>query len=119
MGARRNQPDPNHYDGSGRPAYYDRKGKPILWDDWVDLCDDRDYCLVVETSLGYGTMLVTKWTGMNANLQLDRPIAIFETTATTKGGRIIARRKYATEAEALRGHTQVAIQLRRRPAARR
>ena len=98
--------------------YYDKTGKPISFEEWAPLFEDKSYQIIRQTKLPDGGLVSTVWLGLNHNYG-GGPPAIFETMAfwpVTKDdlfGVGAERRclRYATIAEARRGHAATVKEL--------
>lgn len=86
--------------------YYDRNGQPITFEQWSALRADLDafgYRRVGLTEVSRNVEVSTVWLGINHNWSDDGPPLIFETMIF--GGPLDQEQwRYATEADAERGH---------------
>jgi hypothetical protein len=89
--------------------YYGRDGEPMTPDEWLEKFSDFDYKRVALDKIG-DVEVSTVWLGLNHNWGAGRPL-IFE-TLTFGGPDDGDMDRYATEAEALRGHEQTVSRLK-------
>ena len=91
-------------------GYYDRLGVPITLEKWAELHKDKEYIVVCQERGTDDTVVSTIWLGIPhgyiENAKDNRWPLIFETLVFSgeHGGEIDGTR-YATEEEALLGHT--------------
>lgn len=94
------------------PMYYDRKGKEMDVTSWAKKCNDLDYKIVKQESVGK-YFISTVWIGLNMKLFRGQPIEIFETmiflqsqdeAEKNASDLHLYQDRYATETEAFAGH---------------
>lgn len=114
----------------GRGFYYDRKGKRIdLWK-WAELSEDPKYTCLRDDEVG-GLWISTIWIGINlygsgfedagTGFETMFETCVFERPPASKGrpkrvgdlGRVVERRRWVTEAEAIAGHELVCEEFRK------
>ena len=86
--------------------YYDKEGRPISLMEWASLYRDMEYRRIGSTHIGH-FWVSTVWLGLDHNYWGGPPI-IFETMVfDDRNDKAIDlyMNRYATEAEALAGHT--------------
>lgn len=82
---------------------WDRDGQPIDMLDWVFKVGDADYRTVAHTDIDQ-VEIRTTWVGVAQGFDADSRPIIFE-TGIYDSGKLIRTRGYASEAEALWGHS--------------
>lgn len=86
--------------------FYDREGRPLELMEWAELNKSRAYSTLARTELGQ-LWVSTIWLGIDHGWNGGPPV-IFESMVF---GRLnyseLAMRRYATEADALAGHTEL------------
>lgn len=93
---------------NNRSIYYDRTGQPISIAQWGELLTD-EYKRVVYDQIG-DVKVSTVWLGIDHSFGADVPI-IFETMIF--GGEYDSHlRRYATEADAIKGHAEAVEDLK-------
>lgn len=91
--------------------YYDRQGQPIDLYTWGRLLEDHEYKVIEHTMVGQW-LVSTVWLGLDHN-HWGKPPLIFETMVFDGAvpGRDMYRewevRRYATEEDARRGHSDM------------
>jgi hypothetical protein len=94
-------------------AFFDRKGKRIeniLA--WAKLVSDAKYKRIDESTLSDGTWISTVWLGANHRFGGGGPPLIFETMVFKSGDSVDVDR-YATEADAIKGHQEMVAKWQR------
>jgi len=87
------------------PRYFDRQGNPMELLEWGRKLEDHEYKRVRKTTLPDGKWVSTVWLGLDHNLLLRGPRAIFETMVfESEGGADCDMERYSTEEEAIAGH---------------
>src|SRR5262249_51135070 len=87
-----------------RAVYYDRQGTPIPLMEWARLFEDDDYKMLARTDLDDAITVSTIWLGIDHG-SLGRVPLIFETMVFGPTWCDLDCWRYATEAQALEGHT--------------
>lgn len=95
--------------------YYDRSGIPIDFATWKRLHGDLNYLRVARTTVSSAADLAktfdvsTVWLGIDHGFTGSPPPILFETMVFGLGSDEELCRRYATEAEARAGHTEVVV----------
>ncbi len=98
------------------PMYYDRQGKEMELMEWGRKCEDLDYKILKQESVGRW-WISTVWVGLNMQMFRKAPIQIFETMIFTEekdkdlkeDPLAFYQERYSTEAEAFEGHEQAVM----------
>ena len=91
-----------------RPRYYDRKGNPISMRKWSALFNDPGYQRIALDE-GNGKCVSTVWLGLDHSFSQSGPPLIFETMVFAEDSDSeIGCERYATEADAIKGHHEMA-----------
>ncbi len=85
--------------------YYNRQGKNITNDEWMKLFQNKDYKIVKQTNI-HGNKVSTVWLGTDHSFGAGE-IVIFETMVFGDGQWDDYTRRWATEKEALNGHSVI------------
>jgi hypothetical protein len=94
-----------------RSLYYDRQGAALDTLEWAKKFEDRNYTVLAIDAAG-PLSISTIWVGLDHSFGEDDPPLIFETAGfvLVNGKRqlpYVFAYRYATEAEALRGHAYI------------
>lgn len=84
--------------------FYDKQGNEILIEFWMQMLADDEYRVVGQHEAG-GVLVSTVWLGLDHSFG-GEVSKIFETMVFSKGMQEDVCRRYATLAEALRGHIE-------------
>lgn len=106
--------------------YYDRKGKRLeLWE-WAELFEDQNYRFLRKDEVG-DLLISTIWVGVDLSgsgfenegtgfeAMFETCVFVFEHSEAL--GKVIERRRWATEAEALAGHKTVLKEFKKKNSA--
>jgi len=101
------------YGAEARERHFDRKGNPISYADWAEAFSDYEYRVVKKTIIG-DVEISTVWLGMDHGFRRNGPPIIFETMCFQRsddGTRedFDFQDRYATEAQALKGHAEAVV----------
>lgn len=86
---------------------FNRQGEPLTLERCAELMHDPSYCAVAYTEVEEGVEVFTSWLGVDHNFLGVGPPLIFE-TMVFGSERDEEQHRYATEEEALLGHSGVA-----------
>lgn len=92
--------------------YYDRQGQPVTGERWAELIEDDSYRQIALTDVG-NCRISTIWFGL---LGYEKVPVIFETDVYGPDLVRLDRHRWATEAEALRGHAAAVKEVESRKA---